>query len=173
MTGGGNPSTIPNDPVMDFMDAATPNLEVQCPFDSTTEFEKECHIQRNSLEKEFIISDKEKENLSSQVSKKFDIPKSINTKKIKSNSNDVVNISRSVKRNQNSKAALQPDIIDNELETVREKELRLIKLRETIKQQRELHTVKLKIVDTELKLALLKLSLTEENVQSVVSVIAN
>lgn len=44
MTGGGNPSTIPNDPVMDFMDAATPNLdlEVQCPFDSTTEFEKEC-----------------------------------------------------------------------------------------------------------------------------------
>ncbi|CAL1687651.1 unnamed protein product [Lasius platythorax] len=88
----------------------------------------------------------------------------------------MININRSVKRNQNSKAALQPDIIDNELETVRdEKKLRLIKLREAIKQQRELHTVKLKIADTQLKLALLKLLLTKENVQlqSVVSVIAD
>lgn len=93
------------------------------------------HIQRNLLEREFIISDKKKENLSPQISKKFDIPKSINTKKIKSNSNDEINISRNVKSNQNSKPVLQPDIIDNELETVRdEKELRLIKLRETIKQ---------------------------------------
>lgn len=44
MTGGGCPVTIPNDPVMDAMDAATPNLdlEVWCPYDSTAEFEKEC-----------------------------------------------------------------------------------------------------------------------------------
>jgi len=44
MTGGGCPSTILNDPVMNVMDAATPNLDVEvfCPFDSTAVFEKEC-----------------------------------------------------------------------------------------------------------------------------------
>jgi len=46
MTGGGCPPTSPNDPVMDFMDATTPNLdlEVECPFDSTAEFERECTL---------------------------------------------------------------------------------------------------------------------------------
>lgn len=101
--------------------------------------------------------------MSPQVSK-IDISstsKSINTKKINPNFNDV-NISRS---NQNSKAAFQPDITDKLGITRDEKELRLIKLREAIKQQRELHAVKLKIADTELKVTLLKLSLAEENVQ--------
>jgi len=44
MTGGGCPSTIPNDPVKNVMDAATPNLDVEvpCPFDSTAVFEREC-----------------------------------------------------------------------------------------------------------------------------------
>jgi len=40
-----------------------------------------------------------------------------------------------------------------------------VKLREAIEQQRELHTVKLKVADAELKITLLKLSLTEETVQ--------
>lgn len=44
MTGGGCPPPIPNDPVMDYMDTAAPNLdlEVHCSFDSTAGFEKEC-----------------------------------------------------------------------------------------------------------------------------------
>jgi len=40
-----------------------------------------------------------------------------------------------------------------------------LKLREAIEQQRELHAVKLKVADAELKITLLKLSLTEETVQ--------
>jgi len=46
MTGGGVSPAMSVDPVMDFMDAVTPNLdiEVSCPFDSTTQFEKECMI---------------------------------------------------------------------------------------------------------------------------------
>lgn len=60
---------------------------------------------------------------------------------------------------------MQPDITGKLGITRDEKELPLIKLREAIKQQRELHAIKLKIADTELKLTLVKLSLAEENVQ--------
>lgn len=60
---------------------------------------------------------------------------------------------------------MQPDITSKLGITRDEKELRLIKLRKAVKQQRELHAIKLKIADTELKLTLVKLSLAEENVQ--------
>jgi len=45
MTGGGPaPAVQPNDPMMEFMDATNPNLDVEidCTFDSTAVFEKEC-----------------------------------------------------------------------------------------------------------------------------------
>jgi len=44
MTGGGPVPVQPNDPVMEFMDATNPNLDVEidCTFDSTAVFEKEC-----------------------------------------------------------------------------------------------------------------------------------
>ncbi|XP_032686572.1 myb/SANT-like DNA-binding domain-containing protein 3 isoform X2 [Odontomachus brunneus] len=46
MTGGSVAPAIPVDPVMNFMDDATPNLdiEVPCPFDSTAQMEKEYKI---------------------------------------------------------------------------------------------------------------------------------
>lgn len=47
MTGEGSPAVQPNDPVMEFMDATNENLavEIDCAFDSTAIFEKECkHI---------------------------------------------------------------------------------------------------------------------------------
>ncbi|XP_018362905.1 PREDICTED: uncharacterized protein LOC108761067 [Trachymyrmex cornetzi] len=163
MTGGSCPVTIPNDPVMDAMDAATPNLdlEVWYPYDSTAEFEKEYNIKSDSGKRQIIISDDEDDAVP-DVPKKFDTSKLINTKIIKSNSNDIVNISRNVN---NSKVAFQPDV-GNELKNIRdEKELRLIKLREGIEQQRELYAIKLKVADAELKITLLKLSLTEETVQ--------
>lgn len=44
MTGGGPPAKQLDDPVMDFMDAISSNVdtELDCPFDSTAAFEKEC-----------------------------------------------------------------------------------------------------------------------------------
>lgn len=44
MTGGGPAAVQPNDPVMEFMDATNENLDVEidCAFDSTAVFEKEC-----------------------------------------------------------------------------------------------------------------------------------
>lgn len=44
MTGGGPAPEQPNDPVMAFMDATNSNLDIDidCPFDSTAVFEKEC-----------------------------------------------------------------------------------------------------------------------------------
>jgi len=123
------------------------------------------NIQSDSLKRQFIICEDENENADSS-SQVFDISKSINSKKIKPNLHNVINISKNVKGNINSKVTLQPNIIVNELGAVRdEKNLRLIKLREAIDQQRELHVIKLKIADAELKIALLKLSLAEENVQ--------
>lgn len=46
MTGGGVSPAVSVDPVMDFMDATTSNLdlEISCPFDSTAQFENECKI---------------------------------------------------------------------------------------------------------------------------------
>jgi len=78
------------------------------------------------LEKQFIISDDQNDDLS-QVSRKLDIPKTIDMK-IKSNLDDMLNIKR-FKKNQNSEALhTQFDIINNKLETIRdEKELRLVK----------------------------------------------
>jgi len=46
-----------------------------------------------------------------------------------------------------------------------EKELRIIKMRKAIKQQRELHAVKMKIAKTEEKIILLKLLKEEEAVR--------
>lgn len=119
------------------------------------------NIKSDSGKRQIIISDDEDDAVP-DVPKQFDTSKLINTKIIKCNSNDIVNISRNVN---NSKVAFQPDV-GNELKNIRdEKELRLIKLREAIEQQRELHAIKLKVVDAELKITLLKLSLTEETVQ--------
>lgn len=44
MTGGGPALVQLNDPVMEFVDATHANLDVEinCPFDSTAVFEKEC-----------------------------------------------------------------------------------------------------------------------------------
>lgn len=119
------------------------------------------NIKSDSGKRQIIISDDEDDAVP-DVPKQFDTSKLINTKIIKCNSNDIVNISRNVN---NSKVAFQPNV-GNELKNIRdEKELRLIKLREAIEQQRELHAIKLKVVDAELKITLLKLSLTEETVQ--------
>lgn len=46
-----------------------------------------------------------------------------------------------------------------------EKELRLIKMREAIEQQRELHAAKMRIAETEEKIVLLKLLKEEEIVR--------
>jgi len=54
------------------------------------------------LEKQYIISDDENDDLFSQASRKLDIPKCIDMK-IKSNSDDMINIKR-FKKDQNSKA---------------------------------------------------------------------
>lgn len=44
MTGGGPAPVERVDPVMDFMDGATGNIDVEidCPFDSTAAFERDC-----------------------------------------------------------------------------------------------------------------------------------
>lgn len=44
MTSGGPAPVQPNDPVMDFIDTTNANvdIEIDCPFDSTAVFEKEC-----------------------------------------------------------------------------------------------------------------------------------
>ncbi|XP_032677318.1 uncharacterized protein LOC116846958 [Odontomachus brunneus] len=59
MTGGGVAPAIPVDPVMNFMDDATPNLdiEVPCPFDSITQMEKEYHVNSN---RQFIVHSDDK-----------------------------------------------------------------------------------------------------------------
>lgn len=44
MTGGGPAPVQPHDPVMEFLDETNANvdIEIDCPFDSTAVFEKEC-----------------------------------------------------------------------------------------------------------------------------------
>jgi len=42
MIDGGPVPVQQNDPVMEFMDAINPNLDIDCTFDSTAVFEKEC-----------------------------------------------------------------------------------------------------------------------------------
>ncbi|XP_032690276.1 uncharacterized protein LOC116853330 [Odontomachus brunneus] len=61
MTDGGVAPAIPVDPVMNFMDDATSNLdiEVPCPFDSTAQMEKEYHIKTNS-NRQFIVHSDDK-----------------------------------------------------------------------------------------------------------------
>ncbi|XP_011859160.1 PREDICTED: myb/SANT-like DNA-binding domain-containing protein 3 [Vollenhovia emeryi] len=171
MTGGGVSPAVPVDPVMDFMDATTPNLdiEVPCPFDSTAQFEKEYHIKSNS-KRQLIPSDNEDgdsisiaddmENVSSQI-----VLHTENSKDQYSMCN-VKNIAAggTMKRNQNNQ--IPASKIEKNFRNLNdEKELRLIKLCEAIEQQRELHSMKMKAADAEVKIALLKLSMAEEKVQ--------
>ncbi|XP_077277680.1 uncharacterized protein LOC143905895 [Temnothorax americanus] len=253
MTGGGVSPAVPVDPVMDFMDTVTPNLdiEVPCPFDSTAQFEKEYHIKSNS--KRQLISDNEdddsiliasngenvppqvaqhRENSTGQYSKcnvnkivtsgtmkknqipaskiqntaqfekEYHIKSNLKRQLISSEDEDSISITsdgenvlpqvaqhRENSTGQYSKCSssssatskfnvdkiatsgmkknqIPASKIQKNFQNINdEKELRLIKLREAIEQQRELHSMKMKVAETEVKIALLKLSMTEEKVQ--------
>lgn len=53
-----------------------------------------------------------------------------------------------------------------------EKQLRLLKLCDAIETQRELHSMKMKVADMEVKIAMLKLSMAEEKLKEQCEIIA-
>ncbi|XP_018375210.1 PREDICTED: uncharacterized protein LOC108768976 [Trachymyrmex cornetzi] len=65
MTGGGSAPVQPNDPVIEFMDATNPNLDVEidCAYDSTAVFEKEDNVKMyyKSAKGTLIIQDEKEE----------------------------------------------------------------------------------------------------------------
>ncbi|XP_032673086.1 uncharacterized protein LOC116844987 [Odontomachus brunneus] len=141
MTGGDVAPAIPIDPVMNFMDDATPSLdiEVPCPFDSTAQMEKEYHIKTNS-NRQFIVhsDDKTEEAILATIDMEND---SLEIDSDKENSTsfisqcsicNVSNIdtSKTIKRKQAPALKVEKDFynINNE------KQLRLIKLRDAIAQ---------------------------------------
>ncbi|XP_072752400.1 uncharacterized protein [Anoplolepis gracilipes] len=165
MTGGGPPSVQPNDPVMAFMDATNANLDVEidCPFDSTAVFEKEYNVKMDCASERIVIEDeseKENENIDdichedyihqNILSTSFSTPKekiaiSRNSTSVEKRATSSINnisekkVTASVNALKGKKATSNIKNIENIRD---EKELRLIKIRETIEQQRKLHRKK-------------------------------
>ncbi|XP_018367899.1 PREDICTED: uncharacterized protein LOC108764258, partial [Trachymyrmex cornetzi] len=168
MTGGGVSPAVSVDPVMDFMDATTPNLdlEISCPFDSTAQFENEYNIESNSNRQLITNNNDEEDKDSVLVADEENVylqnlDKENSEGRYSMSNMNKIGAGRTMKRKQNSVLKNKQDFYN----ITDEKELRLIKLRDAIEQQRELHSMKMKVADAEVKVVLLKLSMAEDKVK--------
>ncbi|KMQ87412.1 hypothetical protein RF55_13313 [Lasius niger] len=145
MTGGGPAPVQPNDPVIAFMDATNANIdiEIDCAFDSTAVYEKEYNVKMDSTKRKLIIEDENKEEEDNIDAVIYDqnIPPTFRSTPLEKRATSNIRNIQSIRD---------------------EKELKLIKIREAIEQQRELHAKRMKIAEAEEKIVLLKL-LKEED----------
>ncbi|KAK0072052.1 hypothetical protein PV325_011946 [Microctonus aethiopoides] len=190
MTGGGPAPVERADPVMDFIDETTGNIDVEihCPFDSTAGFEKDYDM--GFLDESLTVLDEDKDICSETVvshpgnqSHRSSYQASTSKKKetwshtnLKDQGGDIYSdtvlshpgnqsnkqvpsqLASSSKKKGTSSHENLKNISD-------ERELRLIRLREAIEQQRELHAKKMQIAAAEEKIAILNILKLEEQLQ--------